>query len=35
VPKLERAVVDQSGHFIHMEKPAEAARLALDFLEAQ
>lgn len=32
---LERAVVDGSGHFIHMEKPAEAARLALDFLEAR
>jgi pimeloyl-ACP methyl ester carboxylesterase len=35
VPKLERAVVDQSGHFIHMEKPAQAARLALDFLESR
>lgn len=35
VPELERAVVDGCGHFIHMEKPAEAARLALDFLEAR
>jgi pimeloyl-ACP methyl ester carboxylesterase len=32
VTRLERAVVDGAGHFIHMEKPAETADLALDFL---
>jgi pimeloyl-ACP methyl ester carboxylesterase len=34
VPELERATVDAAGHFIHMEKPAESARLVLDFLAA-
>ena len=32
VPELERATVADAGHFIHMEQPAECARLMLDFL---
>ena len=34
VPELERATVEGAGHFIHMEQPAETARLILDFLDA-
>lgn len=33
VPKLERATVEGAGHFIHMEQPAQSARLVLDFLD--
>jgi len=32
VPALERAVVAGAGHFLHIEKPAETARLVVDFL---
>jgi pimeloyl-ACP methyl ester carboxylesterase len=32
VRRLERATVEGTGHFIHMEKPAETAALALDFI---
>jgi pimeloyl-ACP methyl ester carboxylesterase len=32
VPKLERATIEGSGHFIHMERPAETAAVVLDFL---
>jgi pimeloyl-ACP methyl ester carboxylesterase len=32
VPRLERATVEGSGHFIHMEKPAEVGATILDFL---
>jgi pimeloyl-ACP methyl ester carboxylesterase len=32
VTRLERAVVEGAGHFIHMEKPAETAALILDFV---
>lgn len=32
VRQLERATVEGSGHFIHMEKPDETAALALDFV---
>ncbi|HKJ24035.1 MAG TPA: alpha/beta hydrolase [Myxococcota bacterium] len=32
VPELERATIEGAGHFIHMEKPAETARVILDFL---
>ena len=32
VPRLERATIEGSGHFIHMEKPAEVSALILDFL---
>ena len=34
VPELERATVKGAGHFVHMEKPAETARLLLDWLSA-
>ena len=33
VRRLERATVEGSGHFIHMEKPRETAALTLDFVE--
>jgi pimeloyl-ACP methyl ester carboxylesterase len=33
VPKLERGVVPGAGHFVHMEQPAETARLVTAFLE--
>ena len=33
VKHLERETVQDSGHFIHMERPAEAAALILGFLE--
>ena len=32
VPDLERVTVPGAGHFVHMEKPAETARLLLDWL---
>ena len=32
VPKLEQAVVDGAGHFVHMEKPAETAAFLRAFL---
>lgn len=32
VPQLERATIEGSGHFIHMERPRELARVVLDFL---
>ena len=31
---LERATVVNAGHFIHMERPTETARLILDFVSA-
>ena len=34
VPRLERAVVPDAGHFMHVERPRETARLILDWLEA-
>jgi pimeloyl-ACP methyl ester carboxylesterase len=34
VPVLTRATVEGAGHFMHIEKPRETARLILDFLEA-
>lgn len=34
VRRLERATVAGAGHFVHMERPAETARLLLDFLDA-
>jgi pimeloyl-ACP methyl ester carboxylesterase len=34
VPELERATVEDAGHFIHMEQPVETARLILDFLDS-
>lgn len=33
VPRLDRAVVEGAGHFMHIEKPEETARLILDWLE--
>jgi pimeloyl-ACP methyl ester carboxylesterase len=32
VPRLERATIEGSGHFIQMERPVELARVILDFL---
>lgn len=32
-PKVERATIQDSGHFIHMEQPAAAAELILGFLD--
>ena len=32
VPELERGVVEGAGHFMHIEKPVETARLILDYL---
>jgi len=32
VPELERATIEGAGHFVHMEKPAETARVILDFV---
>ena len=32
VKQLQRETVEGSGHFLHMEKPAEVAELALDFM---
>ena len=34
VPELERATVVNAGHFIHMERPTETARLIIDFVSA-
>ena len=34
IQQVERAVVQDAGHFAHMEKPRETAALILDFLEA-
>lgn len=34
VPNLDKAVVAEAGHFVHMEQPEETARLLLDWLEA-
>ena len=34
VPDLERVTVAGVGHFVHMEKPEETARILLDWLEA-
>jgi pimeloyl-ACP methyl ester carboxylesterase len=33
VAKVERAVVEGAGHFVHMERPAETAARVLAFLE--
>ena len=32
VQRLERAVIDDTGHFIHMEQPAATAALVFDFV---
>ncbi len=32
-PDVEHVVMPECGHFVHMEKPAETARLILDFLQ--
>jgi pimeloyl-ACP methyl ester carboxylesterase len=34
VKQLESATIEGSGHFVHMERPAETARLLLDYLDA-
>jgi pimeloyl-ACP methyl ester carboxylesterase len=34
VPRVERAIVEGAGHFVHMERPAETAARVLAFLEA-
>ncbi len=34
VPRLERATIEGSGHFIHMEQPVALASVILDFLGA-
>ena len=34
VKGCERAVVPDAGHFVHMERPRETARLVLDFLSS-
>jgi pimeloyl-ACP methyl ester carboxylesterase len=34
VRNLERARIDGAGHFVHMERPRETARVVLDFLAA-
>jgi pimeloyl-ACP methyl ester carboxylesterase len=33
VKQLERATIGGTGHFVHMEKPAETAHLVLDFVK--
>jgi pimeloyl-ACP methyl ester carboxylesterase len=33
VPRVERAVVADAGHFMHIEQPRRTAELILDFLE--
>ena len=33
VPRVTRAVVQDAGHFMHIEQPERTARLVLDFLE--
>jgi pimeloyl-ACP methyl ester carboxylesterase len=33
VPHLERATVQDAGHFVHMERPRETAELLLAWLE--
>ena len=33
VPRLDRAVVEDAGHFMHIEKPEETAHLIQDWLE--
>jgi len=32
VPQLKRATIEGSGHFLHMEKPAEIAQVVFEFL---
>jgi len=32
VPQLERCTVQGAGHFVHIEKPEETARVILEFL---
>ncbi len=32
VPRLERATVEGAGHFVHMERPVETAKVLIDFL---
>jgi pimeloyl-ACP methyl ester carboxylesterase len=34
VPKVERGVVPDAGHFMHIEQPESVARIVLDWLEA-
>ena len=34
VPDLERVVVQGAGHFVHMERPKETARILLDWLDS-
>jgi pimeloyl-ACP methyl ester carboxylesterase len=33
VPHLDRGVVADAGHFMHIEQPERTARLLLDYLE--
>jgi pimeloyl-ACP methyl ester carboxylesterase len=33
VPRLQRAVVEGAGHFVHIERPRETAQILLDYLE--
>ena len=33
VPELERGVVQDAGHFMHIEQPERTARLVLDYLQ--
>jgi pimeloyl-ACP methyl ester carboxylesterase len=33
VRDLTRAIVRGAGHFVHMERPADTARVILDFLD--
>lgn len=33
VKRLQRAVIDGAGHFVHIERPHETARVVLDYLE--
>ncbi len=34
VPELERITVEGAGHFVHIEKPVETARIVLEYLES-
>ena len=34
VPKLERGVIAEAGHFMHIEQPEAVARIVLDWLDA-
>jgi pimeloyl-ACP methyl ester carboxylesterase len=34
VPRLERATIEGTGHFVHMERPRETADVVRDFLDS-